>query len=217
MTQSAPAVSVVLIFLDGEEFLAEAIESVLAQTFADWELVLVDDGSTGPATAIARDYARRHAPKIRYVDHPGHVNLGRSASRNAGVRASSGAILTFIDCDDVWAPEKLEQQMALLQAYPQAALVCGALLYWHSWSADGPTTGEEDRLVLTAGVADRLLQPPEALLRAYPLGDEPGAGVDCAIRREIFEAAGGFEEDFRGMYDDQALLLKLFLDHPVYD
>ena len=78
-------VSVVVIFLDAERFLEEAVGSVLAQTFDHWELLLVDDGSTDGSTAIARRYARTHPGRIRYLEHDGHRTLGMSASRNLGL------------------------------------------------------------------------------------------------------------------------------------
>lgn len=208
-----PIVSVTLIFLNGEDFIGEAIESILAQTFTKWELVLVDDGSSDRSTEIAKDYAARFPQKIRYIDHPGHANLGMSASRNAGVAASSGPLLAFIDADDVWISRKLEMQMELLQAYPEAAAVFGSLLYWRSWDKDDALP---DQVVLTAGVADRFIRPPDALLLAYPLGYAPGAGVDIMVHRTVFDTVGGFEAEFRGLYEDQAFILKILLSYPVY-
>lgn len=75
-----PRVSVITIFLNAERFIAEAIDSVLAQEFRDFELILVDDGSTQACTAIAHDYARRYAPVIRCLEHEGHENRRMSAS-----------------------------------------------------------------------------------------------------------------------------------------
>ena len=85
---SSPEVSVTIIFLDEERFLAEAVESVLAQSYTNWELLLVDDGSTDRSTEIARGYALANPDRIRYLEHPGHANRGMSASRNLGVRSA---------------------------------------------------------------------------------------------------------------------------------
>ena len=207
-----PLVTVVLIFLDGERFMAEAVQSVLGQTIADWELILVDDGSTDGSSAIARSFAAADQ-RIRYVDHPGHRNHGMSASRNLGSAHGTGDHIAFLDADDVWEPTKLAEQVALLEAMPDAALVCGALLYWNSWN---PAAQEPDRLVLTGGVSDARLETPEALLRFYPLGQAAGAGLDVLVRRTAFDAVGGFEERFRGLYEDQAFLAKIFLRYPVF-
>jgi glycosyltransferase involved in cell wall biosynthesis len=205
-----PDIGIVLIFLDAEAFIAEAIESVLAQSYTRWELILVDDGSSDASTVIAKDYAARFAPKIRYVEHDGHRNLGMSASRNRGARETKTRFLAFIDADDVWLPGKLEAQRQILDRHSDAALVLGALLYWQSWC------GGRDAVLLTAGASNRLLPPPIAFLAADPVGVFPGAGVDFLARREAFDAVGGFEENFRGLYEDQAFFAKLFLAESVY-
>lgn len=205
-------VSVVLIFLNAERFLAEAIESVRSQSFEDWELILIDDGSSDGGSALAKDYAREDR-RIRTFDHPGHANRGMSASRNLGASHATGEHLAFLDADDVWERTKLEEQVAALNRDPELALVCGALLYWHSWN---PAADKVDTLVLTAGIADRRLDPPKAALLPYPLGKEAGAGLDGLMRRSAFEAVGGFEEEFKGLYEDQVFLMKIFLSYPIF-
>jgi glycosyltransferase involved in cell wall biosynthesis len=207
-----PLVSVVLIFLNEGRFLAEAVRSVREQTLQDWELILVDDGSTDRSTLIARDLAAEDN-RIRYVDHVGHENRGMSASRNLGAAHATAPYIAFLDADDVWLPSKLAEQVDLLASMPDVAMVCGALLYWYSWD---PASTEADRAVLTGGVADRRLEPPEAPLVLYPLGRAAGAGLDVLVRRSALEAVGGFEERFRGLYEDQAFLTKVFLRYPVY-
>jgi glycosyltransferase involved in cell wall biosynthesis len=71
---------------------------------------------------------------VRYLQHPGHANLGMSASRNLGIRQADGPYMAFLDADDVWLPAKLEQQVALLEAWPEAAMVYGPTLWWYSWT-----------------------------------------------------------------------------------
>lgn len=207
-----PVVSVVLIFLNEERFLTEAVQSVCGQTLTDWELVLVDDGSTDASTRIALGFAASD-PRIRYLDHPGHRNCGMAASRNLGATHTSAPYLAFLDGDDIWQPTKLADQVHLLEQMPDVAMVNGALLYWFSWD---PQATAEDNNVLTGGVADRRLEPPELALTIYPLGPGDGAGVDLLVRRTVFDAVGGFEERFRGMFEDQSFLLKVFLRYPVY-
>ena len=85
MTAATPLVSVVMPFLDGIRFLPEAIDSVVTQTYPEWELLLVDDGSTDGSSALARDYARGRPDRIRYLEHAGHANRGKSTSRNLGI------------------------------------------------------------------------------------------------------------------------------------
>src|SRR5262245_29579160 len=106
-----PAVSIITIFLNAEPYLDEAIRSVLSQSYDNWELLLVDDGSIDGGTGIAKRYARSFPRKIHYLDHDGHQNKGMSASRNLGVSYAMGEHIAFLDADDVWLPDKLEQQV----------------------------------------------------------------------------------------------------------
>jgi glycosyltransferase involved in cell wall biosynthesis len=207
-----PLVSVVLIFLNEERYLEEAVQSVVDQQLTDWELILVDDGSTDRSTLMARDLAA-HDDRIRYVDHPEHENRGMSASRNLGVASATAPYIALLDADDMWMPDKLAEQVSLLENMPDVAMVVGAIQYWYSWE---PASTKADRIMLTGGMADRRLDPPEAALALYPLGSGAGAGVTGLVRRSAFDAVGGFEARFRGLYEDQAFLAKIFLRYPIY-
>lgn len=207
----APRVSVICIYYNAERFIAEAIESVLAQRFRDFELLLVNDGSTDSSPKIARDFEQALPSIVRCVEHEGGANRGMSASRNLGIRQSTGEFVAFIDSDDVWRPAKLAEQVAILDSHPEAAMVCGAVNYWSSWN------GGRDRAVVTGEVVDRLSPPPETLLAVYPLGsaDAP-CPSDVMVRRRAIEAAGGFEEQFTGFYEDMAFFAKVFAAVPVW-
>ena len=207
-----PLVSVVLIFLNEERFLEEAVRSVRDQTLTDWELILVDDGSTDRSTHIAREVAAGDQ-RIRYVDHERHENRGMAASRNLGVANSTAPYLAFLDADDVWVPGKLAEQVELLERWPDVAMVNGAMCRWYSWDQ---ASSKADMVVMTGGVGNHRFDPPEAGLNIYPLVPVDGAGVDLMVRRSVFEAVGGFEERFRGMLEDQSFLIKVFLRYPVY-
>jgi glycosyltransferase involved in cell wall biosynthesis len=100
-------VSVVIPVFNGERFLAEAIESALAQSYARMEVVVVDDGSTDRSAEIARSYP---------VSYLHQENGGVAAARNRGIEAARGELLSFIDQDDLWLPRKLERQVAALEA-----------------------------------------------------------------------------------------------------
>ena len=90
MTGNKPLVSIIIIFLNSENFIQDAIESVFAQTYDNWELLLVDDGSTDDSTDIALQCAKKHAEKVRYLEHDDHQNRGMSASRNLGICEAKG-------------------------------------------------------------------------------------------------------------------------------
>lgn len=113
MTQ--PLVSVIIPVYNGERYLAQTIESVLAQTYRPVEIVVVDDGSTDGTAVIAQSYQ-----DIRYIHQE---NQGHGRARHVGVRASRGEFLAFLDADDVWAPEKLHVQVEYLQRHPHVGYV----------------------------------------------------------------------------------------------
>ena len=207
-------VSVIMIFFNAAKFMTEAVESVLTQTYAHWELLLVDDGSTDASTETARHWAGRYPQRIRYFEHPGHVNRGMSASRNLGIRSATGEYIAFLDADDVYLPEKLERQIAILDAQPKAAMVYSATQYWYSWTGR-KEDARRDRL-RTLGVPTGVLLEPPSLVALF-LRDvaRTPAICSCLLRRNIFEQIGGFEEAFRNMLEDQAFFFKLCMQAPV--
>jgi len=207
-------VSVIIIFLNGERFLEEAIESVLAQTYTSWELLLVDDGSTEASTKIAYGYAAKFPEKVCYLEHPGHENRGMSASRNLGIAKSKGEYIAFLDADDVWLPNKLERQTAILMTHPEVAMVYGPGHYWHSWTGN-PEDTAKDYMQKIIPQTDRVHQPP--FLLSHYLRRSSGPLPSCLIvRRSAVEKTGYFEEDFRAMYEDQAFVAKLCLRSAVF-
>jgi glycosyltransferase involved in cell wall biosynthesis len=108
-----PRVSVIIPTYDRAAYLGAAIASVRAQTFTDWELIVVDDGSTDHTAAILDELADPHL-QVRRISHSG----SESITRNAGIRAAKGEWVAFLDSDDLWVPEKLERQLAVMAAHP---------------------------------------------------------------------------------------------------
>ena len=215
MTPGAGLVSVVTIFRDAERFLIEALGSVFAQSYARWELLLVDDGSRDRSTAQARGEAARRPTQVRYLEHPGHANLGMAASRNVGIAAARGEFLLFLDSDDVLLPVALAEQVALLRAHPDAAMVCGTSEYWRSWTGLTGKAGRDDLVPLGAG-RGRLFDPPALATRCYPLGADPAPCLcSVMVRRRAAERLGGFEAAFPGIYEDQTFLVKAYLSERV--
>jgi glycosyltransferase involved in cell wall biosynthesis len=211
----APLVSVITIFLDAKRFFSEAVESVLAQTYPHWELLLVDDGSTDGTSELARGYAARHPDRVRYLAHPGHQHRGMSAARNLGLRHARGALIAFLDADDVWLPQRLEVQVGILAANPRADMVVGTTRLWHSWTGR-PEDVAADAIRSVTEPADTLYAPP-LLLRRY-LNDQALTPATCSIliRREACSRIGGFVDRFTGLYEDQAFFLKAYLELPIY-
>ena len=214
VASSAPLVSVITIFLDAREFFCEAVESVIGQTYPNWELLLVDDGSTDGTTMLARDYVSRHPDRIRYFEHSDHGHRGMSASRNVGVRHARGELIGFLDADDVWMRDKLDVQLGLLASSPHAAMVTGTTRLWYGWTGRAEDEAR-DAIRTVSDPADGLCEPPELLCRF--LIDRALTPATCSvlIRREAVSKIGGFEERFPGLYEDQAFFLKAYLTLPI--
>src|SRR6266568_601549 len=109
METTKPVVSVILPVYNGENYLRFAVESVLNQTFQDFELIIVDDGSVDATAAIVREYASR----VRYVRQD---NTGVAGAFNHGLRVSTGQYISWLSHDDVFHPTKLEKQVSALDS-----------------------------------------------------------------------------------------------------
>jgi glycosyltransferase involved in cell wall biosynthesis len=211
-----PVVSAIVPFFNAQRFLGVAIKSVLAQTFGDWELLLVDDGSSDAGSDIARDYANRDR-RIRVLQHHGHENRGTSASRNLAFREARGELIAPLDADDIWEPPKLEEQLAIMRSHPAVSVVYGSPLYWRSWDRNRT---EGDFTPDPSIPMNRVYAPPELARRSYPLGRSSSpCPSDLLVRKSALERVGGWDEGFKGklqLYEDQVFLVKLYLHVTFY-
>jgi glycosyltransferase involved in cell wall biosynthesis len=111
-------ISVVIPMFNSAEFIGDAINSVLAQTFTEWELIVVDDGSSDEGASIVRRY---RDPRINLIQQP---NSGVSAARNRGILSARNELVALLDADDLWMPDHLSTIEALARRFPQAVLCC---------------------------------------------------------------------------------------------
>jgi glycosyltransferase involved in cell wall biosynthesis len=209
----APSVSVIIIFLNAEAFIDEALKSVFAQTYTDWELLLVDDGSTDGSTEIAKHCAELHPGRVRYLQHERRENRGMSASRNLGIKHARGTYVAFLDADDVWLPLKLERQVEILESHPKAAMVIGPVYWWFSWTGKPEDMKRDFIAALNVG-AQTIVEPPLLLVRL--LNKDTTTTTPSLIRMKTVLESGGFDEKFRGLYEDQAFFAKVSSRMPVY-
>ncbi|WP_257300312.1 glycosyltransferase family 2 protein [Haloarchaeobius sp. FL176] len=194
-------VSVVIPTYNEAAVLHRSIESVLAQTYEDFELLVVDDGSTDETAAAVRSYDDE---RVRYLAHG--TNRGASAARNTGIEHATGEYVAFLDADDEWYPRKLERQVAELsdRAASWVAVYCGVDLVtedddglldeWlpRSWTRLDETEGAEGGQGLVKDVLlDRL---------------HTSAGSTLLVRRPVVEAIDGFDESFDRFQDSEFLI-----------
>lgn len=114
-----PRVSVNVCCHNSQRYLEATLHSIFTQSFTDWELVIVNDGSTDGTDAIVR----RHIASGRPIVYLPQANAGLSASRNEALRRSSGELIAFLDHDDLWEPAKLEKQVPLFDRSPRVGVV----------------------------------------------------------------------------------------------
>jgi glycosyltransferase involved in cell wall biosynthesis len=207
-----PRVTAIIIVYNGAEFLDEAISSVRAQTYADWELLIVDDGSSD----ASREIAVRHAsddPRINVLQHPDRCNHGMSATRNLGLAHARGEFVGFNDSDDVWLPPKLEEQVAAFDEHPEVAMVYGRSLVWHSWD---PGSEVRDFFYDLGVTPDRVVVPPTLFRNLLRNEFQTPTPCNALMRRAAMSAVGGSDESFGGMFEDQVLFAKLLVRYPVF-
>jgi glycosyltransferase involved in cell wall biosynthesis/SAM-dependent methyltransferase len=209
--QKTPRVSIVVIFLNQEPFLAETIDGVLAQSYDSWELLLVNDGSSDASEVIARRYASQDS-RIRYLSHPGGSNRGASASRSLGIEHAAGEFVSLLDGDDVWTPETLADQVAWLDRHPDAALAYGSVRAWYSWT---PSGAGKDRTIDVGVQAGSVFAPGEFLRLMIARRAQSPWPSAMIFRRLVAEDVGRFEADFPLLYEDQIFVTKINAVAPV--
>lgn len=187
----APAVSVVMIVHNARPYVAEATESILRQTLSEFELVIIDDGSTDGSAAVLGRYAARDE-RIRLFRRP---NRGVAVTRNEGITLSRGRFIAMMDADDIAPPERLERELAFLRTHPDHAAVGGRVLLI---DPDGDPIG------LWHTIRLRHEDIVEVLLNKLS-SFHHGAAL---FRREALEAAGGYREQF-WTSSDYDLVLRL--------
>ncbi len=173
-----PAVSVVMPVYNARPYLEQSVGSILDQTFREFELVILENGSTDGSGAVLRGFAERE-PRIRLLETPDA--LGTAGSSNAVVSHARGAVIARMDADNVSHPRRLERQLDVLERHPDAALV-GTL--YEGIDAVGRRVRPRDRSKLTR-----------------PATDAPFTHGSSTFRRKAFDDVGGYREECAGWED----------------
>jgi GT2 family glycosyltransferase len=188
-----PQVSVVIASFERPHFLAASVESVLAQSHSDLELIVADDGSGEATRELLRGFTRDPRLRILWLEHCGRP----AAVRNAGIRAARGRHVAFQDSDDLWLPDKLERQLAALAANPAARWCYTACSHIDERGVAMAPAGVAAWVAHQGNILDAV-----ACLRAH------SALPTVLVERELLARAGGFDEQL-ALYEDHDLWLRL--------
>lgn len=189
-------VSIIIPTLNRRDFVREAIASVLAQTYKNFEVIVVDDGSDDDTHEVVEEFSSA-CPVVQYVFQANH---GVSAARNYGVALSSGRFLAFLDSDDVWQPAKLESQIGFFAAHPEAAICQTEEI----WLRNGERVNPRHKHRKASG--DIFARSLELCLVS------PSAVM---LRRTLFDQMGGFDPDLPAC-EDYDLWLRIAALMPIH-
>ncbi len=181
-----PKVSVIIPTHNSSNYICDAIDSVLQQCYKDYEIIVVDDGSTDNTKEALRQYGQ----KIKYIYQE---NKGVSAARNTGIKEANGKYIALLDADDTWVPNKLSRQIEILENNKEIGLTCSLM----------DTMSEQ-------GVSLNKIKPKKPLARTFEkaliFGSPPPSTF--VIRREYLDAVGLFGEEI-DIFEDLDLFLKI--------
>jgi glycosyltransferase involved in cell wall biosynthesis len=179
---SNPTISIVVPAYNAQKTILETIYSVQKQTFFDWELIVINDGSTDRTLELLNIVADT---RLKIFSYP---NGGLSVARNRGITHAQGEFIAFLDADDLWTPDKLEAQLIALQSHPKA----GVAYSWNYYmDEEGTTVYEPEIPIFFAGnVYHNLL-----------LGNFIVNGSNCLIRKQAIESVGEFDPEVAGSAD----------------
>lgn len=193
----SPRVSVVIPTHNRASLLMEALKSVFNQTWKDFEVIVVDDGSTDDTAERIRVLTNR----IRFLRQP---NLGVAAARNHGIRNARGELVCFLDSDDIWMPNKLEKQITFAEQNPQYALIATEI---EGFNSQGLVSGY--------GKACRY-HIYNGMVAEHLLFDNWLQTSTVMVRRASLLHAGGFDEDVGQFGEDWLLWMRIAAEEPIY-
>ena len=209
--------SVIIPLYNKAPYIRKALESVLAQTYTDYEVIVVDDGSTDDSARIAEEYIR----EVKGAENSGAVtstynlspityklsvrlitqsNAGVSAARNNGVAQASGDYIAFLDADDWWEPTYLERMAQLIEDYPEAGLYASNY-YYH----------KDGKNIIKVDIATGYFNYPKEYFKNFAM---PVTSISVAIPRKVFGIIGGFPLGIK-LGEDFLLWAKIAMQYKV--
>ena len=197
-----PQVSIIIPVFNGERFLAQALESALNQTYRDFEIIVVDDGSTDNSKIIVQEFIQKYGDKIRYCYQE---NQGHAISRNKGIKNARGSYIAFLDADDIWQHDKLKKQISFLESHKDFGLIHCARVRIDANDCELPT------FPINPKILSGCIFYPLLLRRAQICTST----VVC--RKSCLEHVGTFDENFPDRIggEDRELWLRIAKNYKV--
>lgn len=175
-----PAVSIIISVYNGEQTLVRAFQSIFDQSFQDFEVICVNDGSTDGSSKLLEIWQERYPEQLRIVNN--HTNIGLTRSLNLALSKATGTCIARLDADDFWEPRKLEMQMSFLETHPECGIVGSNYIN---------ISGPNDRLHKIR-LPETHAEITRALFRRNPFGHS------CILAKaDLFKAVGGYDERIR--------------------
>jgi glycosyltransferase involved in cell wall biosynthesis len=185
-----PKVSVIIPAYNQAEFLREAIRSVLSQTYTNFEIVIVNDASPDHSTEVVREFTD---PRVKYFLHK--KNHGLAATRNTGIRNSTGEIIALLDGDDLFHPDKLQVHVDFLKVHPDISITYNSRFEFYE----------------SPEIIHEIIRPPFAVTLADIVLSYPFAPSEMVVRKEAFSKTGLFDESYTYFGEDGSMYSRLAL------
>ena len=186
-----PKISILMGIYNCAGTLPDAIDSILRQTVTDWELILCDDGSADDTFSVAQRYAQAHPDRIVLLQNP--KNLGLNATLNRCLSVARGEFIARMDGDDVCAPERFAEELAVLESEPEIAIVSTDMHFFDESGVWG------------------MVQYPEYPQPKDFLAGSPFCHAPCMVRKEAYDAVGGYSVDKKLLrVEDYHLWIKMY-------
>jgi len=194
--------SIIIPLYNKASFIKRAVDSVLGQTYKNWELIVVNDGSTDGGEEIIKNYT---APRITLISQD---NRGVSAARNKGVNCAKYDYVAFLDGDDTWEPEYLKELNHLINKYPE----CGIWGINHRFITENGETRTNHAGFMGEGVTDLIIDDYFSFFAAK--GKSPFSNSGCCYPKKLFLEKGGYCEGV-ALTEDSDLWCRIAMYHPV--
>lgn len=207
-----PIISVITPLYNKERYISDCIQSVLMQSFENWEMLIVEDGSIDGSRTILESYAKKYHQKIIPLYHNDGANHGVSASRQLATKHARGDFLAYLDADDLWMPEKLTHDAHILISNPSAAAVVSRTLFW--WE-DGSHKAEIDNVAPTY---NKLFRPKELFKYLFGGGHikiVPPCTCSVTIRRSAIAEMSPWDNAY-SVAEDVKYFSELYYKFPIF-